>query len=559
MRESILAQLFGLLSDYGTKHIICSPGSRNAALLQMADLYPEFHKHVVTDERSAAFVGLGIAMVSRSPVALICTSGSALLNYSPALAEAFYQGIPLIAISADRPLEWIDQDDSQTMRQPDALKNVSKGFYDIDAEQSNEDYVWYSNRIINEGLQIALKEKKGPVHFNIRLSGKTFDKFSHSGMTVRKIDVIAPPSRLDRDAIKEMANLAAGKRVMLTAGFLSPDNKLQKAVAEFSTLPNVCIMAETLSNLHLKPECYMVDSALFAMNRNSEESLAPDIVISIGGALISRRLKEFLRRNPPEYHWNVSTASNLVDCFKSLSTQLACEPAAFIASFGKRIRRLQAQMKTEEIRDYKAEWHLKRLECKKEMSGIEWSDLKAMHMILSSMPKEANLLLSNGTAVRYAQIVPHRIPHGVFGNRGISGIEGSTSTAIGAALAYGKTTCLITGDTSFTYDMAAFTSQQALPSLRIVILDNGGGDIFRFIPATRSLDIREHYLCAAKKIPAKELAEAYGWHYVQVTSSEELSRALKSFFKESQSPAIMHVSTGADDKNSKILRNFLDS
>ena len=179
--KSVVRILFNLLEAHGVRRVVCSPGSRNAPLLIAADARKRLETSVVIDERSAAFVALGMAMVSRRPVALVCTSGTALLNYAPAVAEAYYQGVPLIVISADRPLEWIDQDDSQTIRQPEALRNFVKGSYSLSDREQCDRPGWYETRIVNDAILTALAPKQGPVHINVRLSpplGATVDRKS---------------------------------------------------------------------------------------------------------------------------------------------------------------------------------------------------------------------------------------------------------------------------------------------------------------------------------------------------------------------------------------------
>lgn len=556
MAKPVVGQLFSLLEQYEVTHVVCSPGSRNAALLLEADARKNLKKIVVVDERSAAFIALGIAMVSRAPVALVCTSGSALLNYSPALSEAYYQGIPLIAISADRPLEWIDQDDSQTIRQPFALSNFVKGNYDLDGDRDNAEYVWYANRVINEGLDKALNIKEGPVHFNIHLDGAVNDQ-DLSDDRSRKINVWRPSQQLDKDSLREFISVGASGKLMFVAGFMPPDNKLQKAMLRLSSLPNVCIMAETVSNLHLKPSAYMIDTVLFKLSEEEERELAPDIVISLGGALISRKLKEFLRRNPPKYHWSLNSSDNIIDCFKALTDKLECNPASFLQTFGKRIMRMHATMDPELIPRYGEKWDAIRDECSRDISSRPWSDLKALKIVFGSLPQTTNLFLSNGTVVRYAQIIPHPMVHAVYANRGVSGIEGSTSTALGGSIAYAGFTCLITGDMSFSYDVGALSSQLLSSRLRIIVLDNGGGDIFRFIPATKNLSIREKYLCADREPPIEELAEAYDLKYFYADSEKSLKKAVNLFFENYENGAILHIDTSQCRDNADILRKFL--
>ena len=555
MDNSIISQLLDLLSQYGVKDIICSPGSRNAALLMEADRRDDINKHVVVDERTAAFIGLGMALVSRNPVALICTSGTALLNYGPALAEAYYQGIPLIAISADRPVRWINQDDSQTIDQQGVFSNFIKGEYDLNGSDCSEENEWYANRIINEALTKAMQPKCGPVHLNIHLEGITdFDVKQHDA--VRKIDVVKPPQRLETQTINSLAETAAESRIMIVAGFMQPDNKLQKAMLSMNELPNVCIMAETVSNLHLPQECFMVDTVLFPLTEDKAKALQPDLIISLGGALISRKLKEFLRNCKGARNWDVGYSDNIVDCFQSLTLRIECEPASFMNSLAKRIKRRKKDRKISSY-SFQEQWNELRRSRRIDFRKLKWSDLKALQILLNALPRSANLFLSNGTSVRYGQIIPYPLSHSTYSNRGVSGIEGSTSTAIGGALIYDKITCLITGDMSFGYDIGGLASEMAPANLRIVVLDNGGGDIFRFINATKNLDIRERYLSAERELPVGQLAEGFGFDYYFAESEKELKEMLEDFFEGSLLPKILHVSTKNGTGNSEILTDYL--
>lgn len=559
MDKPVVEIIFSLLGQFGVNKIVCSPGSRNAALIAEADRREENDKFVVVDERSAGFIGLGLALVSREPVALVCTSGSALLNYGPSIAEAFYQGIPLIVLSADRPAEWIDQDDSQTIVQPGALSNIIKRGYDLDGSRDDNDYLWYVNRVVNEGLQEALRPKQGPVHFNIHLDGHVHDRYgSLENRHERKIDFLVPPSKIEKIMIENLAQKSAFKKIMITAGFMPPDNKLQKSMQLLASLPNVCVMAETVSNLHLNREAYMIDNVLFQLSEDDEERLKPDLVISIGGALISRKLKEFIRRVEPKEHWSVGHSDNVVDCFKVLTLKIESVPAAFLQTFGKLIKRFQKQTSAQFIPCFKEQWGEARKQSTKNFHDVPWSDLKALGTVLNRLPSDVNLFLSNGTSVRYAQIISHIIPHAVYSNRGVSGIEGSTSTAIGGMLAYDKMTCLITGDTSFGYDIGALGCDFADARMRVILLDNGGGDIFRFINATRHLKIREEYLCADMNVPAASLASAYDWDYYKASSEKELIEALKRFFKDGGKPSLLHIDTSQSGENADILRKFLN-
>lgn len=545
--------MFDLLQAYGVERVFCSPGSRNASLLMELDARDDLQKEVVIDERTAAFVALGYAMVSRQPVALVCTSGTALLNYGPALAEAFYHNIPLIVISADRPVEWIDQDDSQTIRQPGVFSNFSLGCYDIDACRTDDNYIGFVNRMVNEGLIRSVVKKRGPMHFNIHLPGTPFTP-DDLPSRARKFELTLSEGKLSLQNLKRLVEDAKYKRILIVAGFMPPSHRLQKGMALLQSLPNVKILAETLSNLHLEPSCYDIDHLLFNCSERECEDLRPDILISFGGALVSRRLKEFLRKVKPSQNWTVGTRDNIVDCFLSLTEIIDTEPENFIPYFARRLMSAQNWEKGV-APHYKEQWD----RYKKPVGTLDelpWSDLAATRYILDSLPSSVNLFLSNGTSVRYAQLAYSRVPHASFGNRGVSGIEGSTSTAIGGALAYPGMTCLITGDMSFHYDISALSLPFVPDNFKIIILSNSGGDIFRFIKSTCGLNIRDQYLCADPEVPIQDLCITYGWWYYVANDMESLKEIFDIFMDVTIAPCILHLDTSKTD-NAQILRDYL--
>ena len=552
--------LFDVMEAKGVKDIICSPGSRNVPLLLAAHARKELKKHFVSDERSAAFMALGISLVSKRPVAIICTSGTALLNYAPAVAEAYYQGVPLIVVSADRPIQWIDQDDSQTLRQDGAIANYVKKSYSIPASGENEEeMLWYVNRIANDAMITALAGRRGSVHINVHLS-EPLNQLAQAMPQPRLIKNIEADTIGNKEVIKGMAEEVALSKVMLVAGFNTPDSILQKAVAEFSNFPNVTVMAETISNLHLDPENYMIDSVLTAHTSDFLDSIAPDLIISIGGALVSRKLKEYLRRNSKNCrHWSVGFSHTVSDPFFCLQYRIEVEPSRYFRALNSALR---SRCRKREIKmPYGELWHeMRRRAANVKDKFIEqapWSELKAFDIILKNIPVDYNICLSNGTPIRYAQIISHKLPHASYCNRGVSGIDGSVSTAIGCATAYKGHTLLITGDLSMAYDIGALNINEAPQSMKIIVIDNQGGGIFRFIPSTSGLEIREKYLCQDPQVPLSDLAYGYGWEFEECDNEKALRRKLPAFLEDTKTRGIMHI-TCPGEESAEILKNYMN-
>ena len=550
--------IFDVLEEKGVKDVVCSPGSRNVPLLLAAAARDKMKKHFVIDERSAAFVGLGISLVSQRPVAVICTSGTALLDYAPAVAEAYYQGAPLIIISADRPVQWIDQDDSQTLRQDGALANYVKRSYSIPANGEDEkEMQWYVNRIVNDAFISANSNKKGPVHINIHLAEPLSHKCQRSNDTQRKIEVIEGDAIGNKETIKTLARELSESKTLLVAGFCLPDSSLQRAITEFSRFPNVVVMAETLSNLHLKEENYSIDSVLTAFPEEILDKYAPDIIISIGGALVSRKLKEYLRRNEGKCrHWSLGYSHISTDPFMSLSLRIETDPIRFLRNINSVLRKLKFSERSE---NYQSTWQKLRTEARKAktkyIKSIGWSELKIFDFLLNHIPSEYNMFLSNGTAVRYAQIISYSLPHASYCNRGVSGIDGSISTAIGGSLEYKGRTLLITGDLSMAYDIGCLGIRKIPDRFKIIVIDNQGGGIFRFIPSTSGLKEREEYLCQPPLLPLRQLAKGYEWDYYECNDEDSLKSVYGEFLLNPRK-SIMKISCDGF-KSAEILKNYM--
>ncbi|MDE6511225.1 MAG: 2-succinyl-5-enolpyruvyl-6-hydroxy-3-cyclohexene-1-carboxylic-acid synthase, partial [Muribaculaceae bacterium] len=504
------------MKTHGVGTVYCSPGSRNTPLLLAAEACADMAKRVVIDERSAAFQAYGCSLVERRPVALVCTSGTAVLDYAPAVAEAYYSGIPLIVVSADRPREWIDQDDSQTIRQYGVLDNIVKGSYDVRAipegaaREYTDEMMWTVNRTVNEAMLTALEGKPGPVHINVQLADPLGGIEDAEASEQREVALVARAECLAPDIVRRLADQAVAAKVMLVAGFGAPDHRLDKAVRILASYPNVVVMAETIANLHdPQPLSTMIDAVLCDMTAEQKEAMRPDIVISMGGALVSRMLKQYLRDYPPRQHWSLGHSNYFCDCFKTLTHKLEVAPASMLRQLCGVMRK--AEKKSDS--DYSARWLQLRKEAltlaRSYVDRAPWTDLKALEYIFTHGSLD-NLFVSNGTVVRYSQLVPH-VCHAEYCNRGVSGIDGSTSTAVGGAWAYKGRTWLISGDVSWLYDSGASALGDVRYDMRMIVIDNGGGGIFRFVKSTSGIpeEILERYFCVSHLPPAADIALAY--------------------------------------------------
>lgn len=543
-----------VLAEHGVTDAVISPGSRNTPLILALDAEPRINCHVVIDERSAAFIALGMSQISRRPTVICCTSGTALLNYAPAVAEAYYQGVPLIILSADRPDEWIDQDDSQTLRQFEALGNYVKESYDIpEFAPDCKEMIWYANRTANDAYLTATSRFPGPVHLNMHfdspLSTPIRPAAAQRIVVQQDCHTTFPPQLM-----KELAQYASSRKVLIIAGSRSPGHRLNRAFAVLSHIPNVALWTETTANIHTPEAISGIDRTLLALRGEDKAQYAPDLVITFGGSLISRMGKEFMRSLKNAEHWSIGwRRDRLADPFMSLSRIIECDPEVFMPHFANALCRLHP------VGEYASLWQ------KADIKGMDrlrsasksapWSTLKAFSTLIPRIPRKYNLQLSNGTSVRYAQLFGTKNIHACYCNRGVSGIDGSTSTAVGAACKYGHGTLLITGDMSFAYDIGALATAFLPSDLRIIVINNRGGEIFRFIGTTAALASREEYFSVAPVLPLRELCAAYGLDYSLADSERPLKEKLNTFFNPSLRAAIMEIVVPAD-VSARILSEY---
>lgn len=558
-------ELLDVLIAQGVRHFIASPGSRNAPVLIGLSVRKSIHVRMVNDERTAAFTALGIAISLQKPVALVCTSGTALYNYAPAIAEAYYQKIPLIVISADRPSQWIDQDDSQTLHQFEALDKIVKKSFDIPAETGssihcrNQEFeserAWFVNRIVNEAFLTATQGQKGPVHINIQFPEPLNETVFYQPVQPRTVRVIRNDSGIAPHKLKEISEYFGNKKIMVVAGFMLPDDTLNRALTEFSKLPNVTVLCETLSNIHLEGHAYMIDSLLVRMTKEIRVKLKPDVVITIGGSLVSRMLKEYLRECEGTEHWTLQDTAVSMDCMQRLRVHVDVPPSRFFKGISGMSRHLMRKRELTGVPEYGECWqkfreYVYHLDQGKKQN-LPWSEYKALGLLFNHIKPSTNLFLSNGTCVRYAQLLLDRLPHGCYSNRGVSGIDGTNATASGMAMAYKSMTLLVTGDVSFSYCTEILNRGNEDGDLRIVVVNNSGGGIFRFIKTTRNLPQLEQYFCSDPRLHLQKLAEAYNWNYIIARNEEEMEKALDRLM--SQERTILEIKVDPETSASTLI------
>ncbi|MES2574747.1 MAG: 2-succinyl-5-enolpyruvyl-6-hydroxy-3-cyclohexene-1-carboxylic-acid synthase [Bacteroidota bacterium] len=530
----------------GIKNIVISPGSRNAPLTIGFVNNPEFNCYSIADERCAAFFALGIAQQIQKPVAVVCTSGSALLNYYPAFAEAFYSQIPLIVISADRPQSKIDIGDGQTIRQENVFQNHSLYNANLIEEASVE-----NDFKINDAINKALS-KKGPVHINAPFEEPLYQTVSELDVDVTTLDLVAKDEAVLIDGIEKYANIwNQSKKKLILVGENKPNAIDAKIIETLAKDHSVVVMTETTSNLQHPSFLNNIDTIITPFTAKEFQEFQPDILITFGGMVVSKRVKAFLRQYTPAHHWHIDTL-RAYDTYGCLTQHFEVSPNQFFNQFFP----LTIPVESNYFETYDKIYSSREKKHQEYLAKTPFSDFKVFEKVIPSLPKNSMLHLSNSSAIRYAQLFAIDPSITVFCNRGTSGIDGSTSTAIGAAVGSEKPTVLIAGDIGFLYDSNALWNEYIPKNFKIIVINNGGGGIFRILPGHEETPVFNKFFETTHNLTAEQLAKMYGFEYSVANDEASLENSLTALYAQNEKPAILEVFTPTLENDKILLQYF---
>lgn len=528
----------------GVTNIVISPGSRNAPLTIGFASNPAFTCYSIADERCAAFFAMGIAQQLEKPVALVCTSGSALLNYYPAVAEAFYSQIPLVVISADRPHDKIDIGDGQTIRQENVYANHILYSANLTEEASAD-----NDKAICEAIITSVR-RKGPVHINVPFEEPLYDTVEQ--LTVQPVitDAITPKRQFFEDITTSVFLWNRAKKKLVLVGVNTPDTIDERVIQQLAADPSVVVMTETTSNLHHESFLNSIDTIITPFTQEDFEAYRPEILITFGGMVVSKRVKAWLRKYKPQEHWHIDKL-RAYDTFGALTRHFKENPNELLGRLLPQTVTVESDynVKAQSLKAFRKQKHDEYL------AKIPFSDFKAFEILLPALPDNSQLQISNSSAIRYAQLFDINPSIEVFCNRGTSGIDGSTSTAIGAALASGKQTILLTGDISFLYDSNALWSSYIPHNFKIILINNGGGGIFRILPGHNETPVFNTYFETSHCFTAEHLAKMYGFEYHTATDETTLKNVLQNVIQTNDKPQLLEVFTPTLE-NDKILKQY---
>lgn len=527
----------------GIKHIIISPGSRNAPLTIGFVSNPYFKCYSIVDERCAAFFAMGIAQQINKPVAVICTSGSAVLNYYPAVAEAFYSQIPLLIISADRPHAKVDIGDGQTIRQENVFANHILYNANLNEEASS------SNDLkINDAINTCIL-KKGPVHINVPFEEPLYNTVTKLSVTPEIVTIPQCNNAFQMED-KHLQTWNSSSKKLILVGELKPNSIEQTIMEQLAKDESVVVLTEVTSNLHHSSFIANIDAIITPFTEADFAYFKPQLLVTFGGMVVSKRIKAFLRRYSPDVHWHIDTL-RAYDTYGCLTDWITTTPNVFFKQLFNKSNSVTSAYKLNlsKIVAIRTKKHLEFVE------NVPFCDFQVFAALAKQLSGTIQLQISNSSAIRYFQLFALKPSIQVFCNRGTSGIDGSTSTAIGAATTNTKPTIFITGDISFFYDSNALWNNYIPNNFKIILINNSGGGIFRILPGHEENEVFNTFFETSHNLDASNLAKMYHFKYQLITDNDDLEHGLKQFLEDFSGKSILEIKT-PEKINDKILLEY---
>lgn len=542
-----------ICASQGLHHAILCPGSRCAPLTLAFARHAEIKSLSISDERSAGFIALGIAQETKHTSILVCTSGTAAYNFAPAIAEAYFSRLPMLVFTADRPAEWIGQQDGQTVYQSGIFGRHVKHSYQLPQEYEHPDDQWAINRMVNEAINLAKQEPPGPVHINAPfrepLYPSALEQFKFSE-AVRVVSESSPSFELsEHHKTTIVEKWSSYHNILIVAGQRDIDDALQDSLSHLLSTSNIPLVGDVISNLHGLEKCVRnVDLFLGQCPESMLKTLKPDLLITFGHSTISKNLKLFLRKYTPSAHWHIQPAGSVADTFKSVTKIFQCAPRSFFDFVA--TLRADVSFESQKQNNYSKLWEVEERRAMRTLEDFfprkEFGEFELVKEVMKNLPVKANLHLANSMSVRYANFVglqPVQNGIKVFSNRGTSGIDGCTSTCVGHTLSSDVPNILITGDLAFFYDRNAFWHNYKLDNLRIVLINNHGGLIFNMIDGPRDVPESKEYFVTRQKLTANHLCEEFGIEYLKLDHKRKLKNMLADFFQFDGKPKVLEIET----------------
>ncbi|MBP9185534.1 MAG: 2-succinyl-5-enolpyruvyl-6-hydroxy-3-cyclohexene-1-carboxylic-acid synthase [Bacteroidia bacterium] len=548
----------------GVKHVVISPGSRSAPLALAFAQLKKFNITVAVDERAGAYIALGIAQQKQIPVVLICTSGTASANYLPAITEAFYQKIPLLVLTADRPEELLNQQDGQMINQQNLYGSHVRGFYQLKSYAHGNENHRETTAVVADAIGKTTFPAKGPVHINIPLKEPLYAQNTSNGKlsTLEKNIFKWLSQHVHKSAAKfidtdysqlEHAWINSSKKIILIGQGAMHETWITPLLS-LKNNNNVVILTDVVSNKHSISTINNFDKLISAANSNLLNSLQPDFIISVGGPVLSKSFKNWLKNQQPKWHFRIQQETEMVNTYGNITQTINARVDDVFNQLA------SIQFTKESSKNFSQIWVDASLKLSNAVNKFTnksvWSELHVTNKILQHIPLGANVQLANSSVVRYVSWLGNLNESWLINsNRGTSGIDGCTSTALGAATVNNRLTVLLTGDLAFLYDKNAFWLTKIPNNLRVVVLNNGGGGIFTLIDGPTNQKEYASLFTTPHKQSVKSVATDNQLDYYFCDNYSKLNKALVKFFDPTAGPAILELAFSMKD-NAKVFETF---
>ncbi len=523
-----LVDLIDSLHQQGVNEAVICPGSRNAPIMLALVRHGGFQCYSIADERSAGFFGLGRALKTNKPVIICCTSGSAGLNFAPAVVEAFFQEVPLIVLTADRPAEWIGQWDGQTIYQENLFGKHVKHAESFKPFQPNQ--------LVEKSMAFP----QGPVHMNVPIAEPFYPTLGETLPQIREPQALnvqqTPKFDTNFDVDPDVS-------LLITVGqrqFNQAENDLFAQLAQ----KGIPVIGDATANLPV--ECQLHHDLIWAHEANLP-TYKPEFHIHFGKSFVSKRIKQFLRTYKPTASWLVHpNPIGKPDPFQCLTRVVQAETIAVLESLCQQTLRGVSAVNSAK----------NRVEAIQEayFNKTIWSELAIYNRLIGDIDAaNSEVHVANSLAIRYINWTANTFTQSeVFSNRGTSGIDGCLSTAIGASQQTNKLVFSLIGDVAFQYDRNALWNSYVGPNVRIIIFNNAGGGIFGILDGAKDLPELGEFMVTQQTFRAKNTALDAGLDYFEAHNWNELNQQIQPFLAPSDRAKILEIFTDSTTNNQEL-------
>ena len=536
--------LIGFLKKYNVHKLVLSSGTRNIPFVSSVEVDKWFECFSVVDERNAAFFGMGLAQQSNEPVAIACTSGTAVSNYVTGVTEAYYSHVPLIVITFDRSPYVLNQLGTQKIDQMTVFDSITKANIELPMIKDVED-IWYCERILNEAFISIRQHDVGPVHINIPLVGSTNDLWKKQEGISESIKFIEYYS-YETDNWEHLKNELDGKRVLFVLGQNCTLTEVEKAyLNELIYKLNAVVLCDNLTNFHSK-NSINPEKTIKALDGNTIKDYMPDIVITYG-ANFQERIKDLFKANERRCaHWLIAEDGKIKDCFRSQTKIFECSLKYFVS------RIVGWKFCTND--HYLKKW--KQLDEQLHITDLPFSNFSIIRDFANVIPDNSLLHLSILNATRLMQFFDLDKSIRVYSNANSFGIDGCLPTFLGQAYAFDGVSFIVIGDLSFFYAMNAMGIKHIKNNVRVLLINNGGGAEFHIVPSHNELKTIDLHIGAAHHQVAKGWVESLGFEYISANDEVDFREKLKYFVSDNAKTIVFEVFTDLETDGQTVLKTY---